>query len=164
VKACSETEENMKNSRLLAVAVLLVLSAAPRVHAACSNGTVAGTWGFTTNGTLFLPGPAPVGAVGMITYDLNGNITGNQDRSVGGVFAHETLVGSYTISSSCALKLLANVFDTAGNLVRISVIDVVVEDNGKQASGVFESITLPDGTPLRSVLTVQSVRVQGHGQ
>lgn len=154
----------MKTSRLLALAVLLVLSAAPRIHAACSNATITGTWGFTTTGTLFLPGPAPVGAVGMITYDLNGNITGSQDRSVGGLFAHETLQGTYTITRNCALKLLANVFDSSSNLVRISVIDVVVEDNSNQASGVFESITLPDGTPLRSVLTVQSVRVQGHGQ
>jgi hypothetical protein len=153
----------MKSSGLFAVAILLVVSAAPQLHAACSNATVAGTWGFTTTGTLFVPGPAPVGAAGMITYKLDGTVRGSQDRSVDGIFAHETIQGTYTISADCALRLVANVYDAGGNLVRTSVIDAVVVDNGKQTFAMFESITLPNGTPLMSVLTVEAVRVQGHG-
>jgi hypothetical protein len=158
-------EENMTSSKVLAVAALLALAAAPAVHAACTNATVAGTWGFSTTGTLFLPGPAPVVAAGTITYNLDGTVNGSQDRSVGGLFAHETIQGTYTIDSGCGLRLVANVYDSGGNLVRTSVIDGIVADNGKQTRAMFESVTLePSGTPLRSALSVEAIRVQGHGQ
>jgi hypothetical protein len=155
----------MTSSKILAVAALLAFSAAPPVYAACTNATVAGTWGFTTTGTLFLPGPAPVVAAGTITYNLDGSVRGSQDRSVGGLFAHETIRGTYAIDSGCEIRLLANVYDSGGNLVRTSVIDGIVTDDGKQGRAMFESVTLqPSGTPLRSALAVESTRVQGHGQ
>jgi len=154
----------MKNSRICAIVAAVLLSVAPRVYAACSNATVAGRYGFTTTGTLFLPGPAPVAAAGSITFDLNGSASGSQDRSVAGIFAHETIQGTYTINSHCALRLIADVYDDSGALVRSSVIDGVVVDNGKQIRGMFESVTLPNGAPVASVLTVEAIRVQGHAQ
>ena len=51
---------------------------------------------------LILPsGPAPVAAVGLVTFELNGNVTGSQDRSVGGAFAHETITGTFTVNRDC---------------------------------------------------------------
>jgi len=154
----------MKNSRICAMVAAVLLSVAPRVYAACNNATVAGIYGFTTTGTLFLPGPAPIAAAGSITFDLNGSATGSQDRSVAGIFAHETIHGTYTINSNCALRLIADVYDDSGTLVRSSVIDGVVVDNGKQIRAMFESVTLPNGALLGSVLTVEAIRVQGHAQ
>jgi hypothetical protein len=135
------------------------------LHAACSGATAAGTFGFTTTGTLILPtGPVPVVAVGLVTLDLNGNATGSQDRSVGGVFAHETIAGTLTVNRDCTISLLANVYDSSGNLVRTSTIPGVLVDNGKHIRAIFETVTLPNGVNLPSVLTIEANRIQGHAE
>ena len=155
----------MKPARALAAIGLFLLLAGPSLHAACTSATAAGTFGFTTTGTLILPsGPVPVGAVGLITFDLNGNAAGSQDRSLGGAFAHETLTGTLTVNRDCTISLLANVFDSSGTLVRTSTIDGVLVNNGKQIRGIFETVVLANGVSLGSVLTVDANRVQGHAQ
>ena len=143
----------MKPASVFAAIGLFLLLAGPSLHAARTSATAAGTFGFTTTGILILPAPTgavPVGAVGSITFDLNGNAAGSQDRSLGGTFAHETL--------------LANVFDSSGTLVRTSTIDGVLVTNGKQFRGIFETVVLANGVNLGSVLTVDGNRVQGHAQ
>jgi len=160
-------EEIMKPARVFAVIGLFLLLAGPSLHAACTSATAAGTFGFTTTGILILPaptGPVPVGAVGSITVDLNGNAAGSQDRSLGGAFAHETLTGTLTVNRDCTISLLANVFDSSGNLVRTSTIDGVLVNNGKQIRAIFETVVLANGVSLGSVLTVDANRVQGHAQ
>jgi len=158
-------EEIMKPARVFAVIGLFLLVAGTSLHAACTSATAAGTFGFTTTGTLILPsGPVPVGAVGLITFDLNGNAAGSQDRSLGGAFAHETLTGTLTVNRDCTISLLANVFDSSGTLVRTSTIDGVLVNNGKQIRGIFETVVLANGVSLGSVLTVDGNRVQGHAQ
>ena len=155
----------MKPARVFAVIGLFLLLARPSLHAACTSATAAGSFGFTTTGTLILAsGPVPVGAVGLITFDLNGNAAGSQDRSLGGAFAHETLTGTLTVNRDCTISLLANVFDSAGTLVRTSTIDGVLVTNGKQFRGIFETVVLANGVSLGSVLTVDGNRVQGHAQ
>ena len=155
----------MKPARVFAVIGLFLLLARPSLHAACTSATAAGTFGFTTTGTLILPsGPVPVGAVGLITFDLNGNAVGSQDRSLGGAFAHETLTGTLTVNRDCTISLLANVFDSSGTLVRTSTIDGVLVNNGKQIRAIFETVVLANGVSLGSVLTVDANRVQGHAQ
>jgi len=160
-------EEIMKPARVFAVIGLFLLLAGPSLHAACTSATAAGTFGFTTTGILILPaptGPVPVGAVGSITVDLNGNAAGSQDRSLGGAFAHETLTGTLTVNRDCTISLLANVFDSSGTLVRTSTIDGVLVNNGKQIRAIFETVVLANGVSLGSVLTVDANRVQGHAQ
>jgi len=158
-------EEIMKPARVFPAIGLFLLLAGPSLHAACTSATAAGTFGFTTTGTLILPsGPVPVGAVGLITFDLNGNAAGSQDRSLGGAFAHETLTGTLTVNRDCTISLLANVFDSSGTLVRTSTIDGVLVNNGKQIRAIFETVVLANGVSLGSVLTVDANRVQGHAQ
>ena len=157
----------MKPARVFAAIGLFLLLARPSLHAACTSATAAGTFGFTTTGILILPaptGPVPVGAVGSITFDLNGNAAGSQDRSLGGAFAHEALTGTLTVNRDCTISLLANVFDSSGTLVRTSTIDGVLVTNGKQFRGIFETVVLANGVSLGSVLTVDGNRVQGHAQ
>ena len=152
----------MKNTRILAMAALLLISVAPRVHAACTSATAAGTFGFTTTGTLILSnvGPAPVAAVGSITFQLNGDVSGSQDRSVGGAFAHETITGTLTVNPDCTTVLLANVYDNNGNLVRTSTIDGVIVNNGKEIRAIFESVVAkPSGAVLPAILTIEAVRI-----
>jgi hypothetical protein len=153
----------MKFAKLSFLSLLLALL--PNANAACTSATAAGRFGFTTTGTLFLPtGPAPVAAVGTITFDLDGNATGSQDRSVGGAFAHETITGKLTVNRDCTLVLNADVFDAGGNLVRTSTIPGVLVNNGREIRAIFESVVLPNGASLPSVLTVEVVRVRGHAQ
>ena len=155
----------MKSKTTLAALTLVFISLATHVHAACTNASAAGTFGFTTTGSLILPsGSAPVVAVGVITFDLNGNTTGSQDRSVGGAFAHETLTGTLTVNRDCTVTLNADVFDTGGNLVRTSILPGVLVNNGREIRAMFQSIVLPNGASLPSALTVEVVRVRGHSR
>jgi len=158
-------EKIMKLAKPFAAISLFLLLAASDLHAACTSATAVGTFGFTTTGTLILPtGPAPVAAVGLVTFNLNGNITGSQDRSVGGAFAHETLTGTFTVTRDCTIIAVANVYDSSGNLVRTSTIPGVLVDNGKQIRAIFETVVLPNGLDLPSVLTLEADRIQGHAQ
>ena len=155
----------MKSTRILALMMWSIFGVVPGLHAACTSATAAGSFGFTTTGTLILPsGPAPVAAVGLVAFDLNGNITGSQDRSVGGAFAHETLTGTLTVNRDCTISLVANVYDSSGNLARTSTIPGVLVNNGKQIRAIFESVVLPNGVNLPSVLTIEANRIQGHVQ
>src|SRR5438067_2186239 len=153
----------MKPARVFRAIGLFLLLAGPSLHAACTSATATGTFGFTTTGTLILPsGPVPVGAVGLVTFDLNGNVTGSQDRSVGGAFAHETITGTFTVNRDCTIIVIANVYDDSGNLVRTSTIAGVLVDNGKHLRGIFETVLLPNGVNLPSVLTIEGDRIRGH--
>jgi hypothetical protein len=155
----------MKIARSHAVIGLLLLSAASSLFAACTNATAAGSFGFTTTGTLVLPtGPAPVVAVGLVTFDLNGNVMGSRDRSVGGAFAHETITGTFTVIRDCTITVVADVYDSSGNLVRTSTIPGVLVNNGKQIRAIFETVVLPNGLNLPSVLTLEADRIRGHSE
>jgi len=150
----------MKNKITLAILALALLSFAPNLRAACTNATMLGNWGFTGTGVIVLPtGPVPVGAVGNVRFDLEGNISGGQDRSVGGGEAHETIAGTYTISGDCALTITANVYDDAGTLQRTTVLKGVVVSNGKESRMIYQIITLPNGALLPAVLTLDANKV-----
>jgi hypothetical protein len=150
----------MKSKTSLAIVAVALLSLTPSLHAACTNATILGNWGFTGTGVVILPtGAVPVGAVGSVHFDLAGNVSGGQDRSLGGGVQHETVSGAYTISGDCALTITANVYDDAGNLQRNTVLKGVVVNSGKEVRMIYESITLPNGTPLPSVLTLDANRM-----
>ena len=155
----------MKSTRILALMMWSIFGVVPGLHAACTSATAAGSFGFTTTGTLILPsGPAPVAAVGLVSFDLNGNVTGSQDRSVGGAFAHETITGTFTVTRDCTITVVANVYDSSGNLVRTSTIPGVLVNNGKQIRAIFETVVLPNGLNLPSILTLDADRIQGHAE
>ena len=150
----------MKNKMTLAVLGISLLSFGTDVHAVCSNAIVVGGWGFTGTGVIILPtGPVPVAAVGTAQFDPEGNISGSQDRSLGGDSQHETFSGTYSITRSCALTITTNVYDDAGNLQRTTTLRGVVVRNGRQTRMIYQSITLPSGAPLPSVLTLEADRI-----
>lgn len=149
----------MRIAKAVSAASLLFAIAVPGLNAACNNASAAGTFGFTVTGTLYVPDPAPVGAVGTVHFDQNGNASGSQDRSVGGAFAHELILGKLTVHSDCTLNFLANVYDTSGNLIRTSTLPGVLVNNGQAIRLMFASVVLPNGASLPSVLTVDAVRV-----
>jgi len=134
---------------------------APAVQAAdhCSNAKAAGTWGLTLTGTLILPtGPVPGAAVGRVRIDADGNVSGTEARNVGGGFANETLTGSLTVNSDCTATLTVNIYES-GSLVRTSVLAAVFVDDSNNVRMVQESLTLPDGTTIPVVITVDGIRL-----
>ena len=144
-----------KTLAILSFAVVLV-GLPPAVHAAhCSTSTVAGDWGLTLNGLLILPtGPVPAAAVLKAAADVEGNITGTEARNVGGGYADETLTGKWTVNPDCTGTATANIYQS-GQLVRVSVLSIVFDENSKQVRMVQKSLTLPDGTEVPVVVTAE---------
>jgi hypothetical protein len=150
-----------KDLHVAMVCMTLVLSVAASAQASdsrhCSNATAAGVWGFTTTGTILPPPPSEavaVTAVGHFTQDDQGNVKGSQARSLSGSFSSETFTGTARVNSDCTAQYTITVYDSAGNVARTSVLDAVFTNNSKKAHVMFESITLPNGVSLPSVLTI----------
>lgn len=145
----------MKTTKLL-LSVMALLVMVPGVHAACSKAGVEGKWGFSTNGSI--PAIGPVAATGLFNQDREGNITGSQTRSLNGDIADETFTGTATVNSDCTGTDTIQVFQD-GNLVRTTTLNVVYDDNAREARAIFTSLVLPDGTKLPTVLTIEARRV-----
>jgi hypothetical protein len=146
----------MKTTKLLML-IMLAMSVVPSsVHAACTNHTVAGTWGFSTSGSI--PAIGAVAATGIFTQDVSGNITGTQTRSLNGDIADETFTGTATVNPDCTGTDTIQVFES-GILVRTTTLHVVYDDNGREARAVFTSLVLPDGTTLPSIITIEARRL-----
>jgi len=149
-------KRSIARTTLLISVTALCLGVVP-VQAAehCSNAKAAGTWGFTLTGTLILPtGPVPGAAVGRLSVDEAGNISGTEARNVGGGFANETITGSWTVNSDCTATVTANIYES-GVLVRTSVLAAVFVDDSGKIRAVQESLTNPDGSTIPVVITLE---------
>src|ERR1700686_3103477 len=141
--------------------VTLCMGLTSAAHAAdhCSNAKAAGTWGLTLTGTLILPtGPVPGAAVARVRIDADGKTSGTEARNVGGGFANETLTGSLTVNSDCTATVTAIVYES-GVLVGTVVLATVFVDDSNKVRMVQESLTLPDGTTIPVVITVEGIRL-----
>jgi hypothetical protein len=148
-------------SRTLIVAcvttfALGIVSAARAGTQKCTLATVAGTYGLTTTGSI--PAIGPVTAVGLVTIDRSGNLSGSQTRSLNGAVADETFTGTATVNPDCSGTDVIQVFQD-GVLVRTSTLNLVYDDNGRSARAIFTSIVLPNGTQLPSILTIDARRL-----
>jgi hypothetical protein len=146
---------NTKSVVTIVTVLLLTASLSFADGQRCSTKSVAGDWGLTLTGTILLPtGAVPAAAVVNASVDRDGNSTGTEGRNVGGGYADETLAGSWTVNPDCTGSLTVNFYES-GQLVRTSVLTIVFDDNSKQVRMVQKSLTLPDGTQLPVVITVQ---------
>jgi hypothetical protein len=151
---------NYKNVRTVGTVLFLaVLFGQPLRANQCTQSDAAGRWGFTLNGWLILPtGAVPAAAVGLAHIDVKGTVTGTEARNVGGEYADETLSGSLTINSDCTGSLTVN-FSEGGQPVRTSVLSIVLDDDKKEIRMVQKSLTLPNGSVLPVVITVEARRI-----
>jgi hypothetical protein len=144
------------NIGVIALAVLMA-NFAPAAYADnCSTATVAGDWALTLTGTILTPsGGIPAAAIPTATVDTNGIATNAKEaRNVGGAYADETLTGYWTVNSDCTGTLYVKAYES-GQLVRTSVISMAFDDDSSEFRGVQKSLTLPDGTIVPAVITVQ---------
>jgi len=125
----------------------------------CSTPSQSGTWGYTYTGTIFTQaGALPTASVGLYSQDASGNITGSQNRSVAGNSGVENISGNVTVNRDCSASATINVL-VNGQLQRSAVLAVVYDKNGNHARMIFQSLTLPDGTNVPVVLTVDANRL-----
>jgi len=142
----------MKTTKILALMMWSIFIVVPGLHAACSTASVAGRFGFTTTGSI--PAVGPVAATGIFTQDASGNITGTQTRSLNGSVADETFTGTATVNSDCTGTDTVQVFQD-GSLVRTTTLQVVYDDNGREARAIFTSLVLqPSGVSLPNIITI----------
>ena len=144
---------------LLALGFVLLAGLAPlRAHAACSASSVAGNWAYTYSGTIFTPGGAlPAASVGHFFQDSAGNLSGSQTRSVAGSSGVEDISGTVSVNRNCTGTATINVY-VNGQLQRTATIALTYDSDTNHLRGIFEALTLPDGTGIPVVLTIDGNR------
>jgi hypothetical protein len=91
--------------RPFAVLAWVAISLAPCVLRAqdprnCSNGTMQGTYVMSASGSIV--GVGPVGLIGLVTYDGQGNGLGTTTISVNGITSVlPPTAGTFTVSQDC---------------------------------------------------------------
>ena len=154
----------MKTNALRSLLVLgVVLSATllpSQANAAqCSTASTSGNWAYTYSGTIFTAnGPLPAASVGHFHQDLSGNITGSQTRSVAGQSGTEDISGTVSVSGDCSASFTINVL-VGGQLLRTAQLAAVYDGSGNHVRAIFQSLTLPDGTNVPVVITIDGNRV-----
>lgn len=126
--------------------------------AQCSQGTVAGNWAYTYTGTVFVPSPLPVAAVGHANLDSRGNVTGSQTHTLAGQTEVEDISGTYTVNKDCTGSMTINVSQN-GQLLRTATVNVAYDSDVNHARMIFTSLTLGDGSVLPAVITADVNRV-----
>lgn len=139
----------------ICIASLLPLQAQA---AQCSQATVAGNWAYTYSGTVFVPNPLPVAAVGHAHLDSSGNLSGSQTHVLAGQGEVEDISGTYTVNRDCTGAMTINV-SLNGQLLRSATLNVAYDNNVNHARMIFTSLTLSEGTVVPSVITVDVNRV-----
>ncbi|PYX12141.1 MAG: hypothetical protein DMG85_03335 [Acidobacteria bacterium] len=145
---------------LLVLGATFVLAMIPLQAEAshCSNAGQAGNWAYTYTGTIFTQnGPVPAASVGHFSQDSEGNITGSQVRSVAGNSGLEDITGNVAVNRDCTATATINVI-VNGQLQRTAAIALVYDSNKNHARMIFQSLTLPDGTNVPVVLTIDANR------
>lgn len=138
------------------VVIALILSTAGPAQAGgrCSIALSAGHFGFTDTGTVVGIGPRT--AVGVFTLDGAGKLVdGVGTSSLNGSVAQETFSGTYTVNGDCTGTGAATIYASGTETLALT-FNLSFDDNMKEMRAIFTSATLPDGTPLPTVITLQA--------
>lgn len=106
---------------LLTLGLLVALASSARAeghhHGPCSNATLNGSYGYFRTGTNLSDG-GPLVAVGIITYDGNGNtfLTDSVNRN-GELDLDQEISGRYQVDANCSGILLDDDGEEWGRLV-----------------------------------------------
>src|SRR5262245_5651918 len=118
----------------------------------CSNQNVAGSFGYISTG---LRGTTAVAGSGLITFNRDGTVTGEQSLSFGGTIAHETYSGTFQVGDNCRGNFTVVVTSDVPPLNgRTSTVDLVWEDNANAVHGIF--------TVSGTVLAADGRRISSH--
>jgi len=146
---------------MLAVGIVVIALAGTRAEASsCSQAALAGKWTYTYTGTIFTAnGAFPLASVGHFHQDGAGNLQGSQARSVAGSSGVEDISGTITVNpDDCSATGTVNVL-VGGQLQRTAMLALAYDQDGNHLRAIFQSLTLPDGTNLPVVITIDGTRV-----
>lgn len=122
---------------IILCSMLLGIAQTAQAHAhACTMSDVAGTYGYTSGGTIVSPPVGPFTAVGRITLTDSGTISGAQTTSIAGNFFEETVEGSFTVNSDCTGSMTAYVYH-GSTLVRTTGLHLVWDHDEKEVRAIF---------------------------
>src|SRR5229473_7556629 len=102
----------------------------------CSVAGAAGSYGYTSSGTIVNPAVGPFTAVGHATFTVYGTLTGAQSTSIAGNHVDETLQGTFTVNPDCSGTLTVFVYH-GSTLARTSKVNMVWDNHQKEARGIF---------------------------
>jgi hypothetical protein len=146
---------------MLSVGVLVIALTATRSEASsCSQAALAGKWTYTYTGTVFTAnGAFPLASVGPFYQNPSGNLQGAQTRSVAGSSGVEDISGTITVNpDDCSATGTINAI-VGGQVQRTAVLALALDQDGNHVRAIFQSLTLPDGTNLPVVITIDGDRV-----
>jgi hypothetical protein len=153
------TRNNAPRTLAVVFVLTLVLSmgaTAQVVNPACSLARAAGTYGFSTSGTVVGVGTRV--SAGIFTLDAAGNLTnGKATSSLNGAITAETFSATYRVNSDCTGTFdNLEIRDLSGKLLLTITAYLAWDDNMKQLRAIFTSATLPDGTSLLTVISADA--------
>jgi hypothetical protein len=122
-----------------------------QAQAKCSDASLKGSFGVTSTGTIV--GVGPLAAVGVVTFDGEGNHTGFDDISINGTISRGTFSGTYKVNPDCTGSDIEN-FEGGPTIQR----NFVIVDNGREIRFI---VTNP-GNAVTAVAKKQSPALQDH--
>jgi hypothetical protein len=125
----------------------------------CTNAGVAGAWGYTETGTVYLPsGAVPYASVGSYTLDADGNLSGARTNNAGGAVQKATIKGTATVNSDCTGTETLSFYDDAGNVLNTAVKALVYVDNAREVRKIVTAAAR-SGTEVQAVLTTDAKKL-----
>jgi len=144
---------------VLAIAFFVITAPLGAETRRCSTVSTAGNWAYTYTGTIFTPnGPVPAASVGHFHQDPTGNVSGSQTRTVAGDSGVESIAGTVSVNRDCTATAIINVL-VNDVLQRTAVLAVVYDSDRNHLRMIFQSLTLPDGSNVPVVLTIDGNRI-----
>ncbi len=102
----------------------------------CTVAGAAGSYGYTSSGTIVSPAVGPFTTVGHATFTVYGTLTAAQTTSIAGNLVDETLQGTFTVNPDCTGTLTVFVYH-GSTLARTSKLNMVWDNHQKEARGIF---------------------------
>ncbi len=121
--------------RIVLGSALLGLAQASWSHE-CTLADAAGSYGYTSSGTIVTPAVGPFTAVGHVTFTESGTFGGAQTTSVAGNLVDETVQGTFTINADCTGAATVYVYHGT-TLARVSHINLVWDNHQNEVRAIF---------------------------
>ncbi len=138
----------------------LTREALSRPDPVCTMAGRAGDYGITWSGTMFLPtGPITAAAVGRVTLDDAGNVSGTQTVSKAGVIVNLKISGIYTVNPDCTGTMSVSVYDQSGALSSKVTWATMSAGDMTENYAIMTSHVAANGTNVPVVITSSSKKL-----
>lgn len=143
--------QSMKIKTIMAgvLTILFLIGGSARANAsggdACSPAKIRGSYAYTAIGSLSPSADVPIAAVGVLTIDEDGNVSGHDTVSGLGQSVSRTFSGTLTLTPECTATATLNF--TGAPFDGGVVVNFVFEDRARSMRGI-------QIVPVGPVLTV----------